>query len=141
MKQSPLANLSSTNINKNALIIDGELSELLCSKICSELDHSPHITHIYFTDTISSHSLELILSKVALINTISDICFGQGYTDKTLGLAMKALDSSLSKKTIWTNTSDVGYQELSARSKNSLVSIVNEIRAELHEEGTYCPSY
>lgn len=141
MKQSPLANLSSTNLNKNALIIDGNLSEFLCSTICNELSHSPHITYLYIADTISSHLLDLILSKVALINTISDICFSQGHTTGTLALAIKALNSSSSKKTIWINTTDVGYHEISAHSENSLVTIINEIRAKQYEEGTYCSMY
>lgn len=114
-------------MNKNVLIIDGELSDLMSSMICDELSHSPHITCMYFANNISAHSIQLILGKIALINNISDICFGQDYTIEILSLAMNALNSSCAKKTIWANITDVGRQKVSAHSKNSLVTITNEI--------------
>ena len=132
--QSPLANLSSANMNSNVLIIDGELSDLMSSMICDELSHSSHITGIYFADSISTHSLQLILSKIALINNISDVCFAQDYTIEALSLAMNALNSSCSKKTIWANLTDIGRQKVSAHSKNSLVTITDEIWAGQYEK-------
>ena len=125
-------------MNKNILIIDGELSDLMCNIICDDLRHSPHITCMYFADNISPHSLQLFLRKVALINNISDVGFAQGYTLETLSLAMNAPNSSCSKKTILANITDVEQQKISAHSKNSLVTITNEIWTEQAAKNTYC---
>lgn len=138
LKQTPLANLSSTNTNKDVLIIDGELSELMSSMICVELSYSSHINCMYFADHTSSRSLQLILSKIALMNNISDVCFAQCYTIEILSLAMNALNSSCSKKTIWVNITDVERQKISAHSKNSLVTITNEIWTEQHAKKAFC---
>ena len=127
LKQSPLAQLSSTNIDKNVLTIDGELSDLMSSMICDELSYSPHITCISFAGNMSPHSMQFILSKIVLINNISDVCFAQNYTVDILSLAMNALNSSRSKKTIWANITDIEQQKISALFKNSLVILTNEI--------------
>ncbi len=129
-QQSPLANLSSTNINNNILIIDGELSELMCNTICEDLSHSPQITGMYFAAPLSPHTLQTILNQVALINCITDVYFSQDYTVEMLSLAMSALNSSHSKKTIWANISDIGRKKISVHGKNPLVTI-NEMNEAL----------
>ncbi len=114
-------------MSSHVLIVDGELSDLLSCMICDDLSHSPHITGVYFTNSISSHSLQLILSKIAMMTNISDIFFAQDYTVDALSLAINALDSSCSKKTIWANLTDVERKQLSTHITNSCVTITEEI--------------
>lgn len=127
LKQSPLPYFSSINPNKNVLKIDGELSELMCTIICDELNQTPQITCLFFANNISIRSLQFIITKVALIDNISDLCFEQGYTIEILSLVMIALNASSSKKTIWTTLTDIGKQKVSVLSKNSLVTISDGI--------------
>lgn len=112
-------------MNKNALIIDGELSELMSNIICDELSHSSHITSVYFADNISAHSLQLILNKIAFTDNISDVYFAQDYKQEILSLAINLLNSSRSKKTIWAHVTDIEQQEIAGYSNSSLVTITN----------------
>ena len=125
-------------MNNNILIIDGELSDLMSSMICDELSDASQITCLYFANKISSHTLQVILSKIVLINNISDICFAQSYTMESLSLALDVLNPSCSKKTIWANITDIERQKVAVHSKNSLVTITNKFWPEKHTKNVYC---